>query len=101
VPVLDDSSLSTSFSYDLDTVPTIILADSSGEEIRRFVGFGRNDWRALYAHLAELTGIMPPEINWDEYPESRPGCGSLSVEPAIAARLEAESTGSPLRARHM
>ena len=101
VPVLDDSSLSTSFSYDLDTVPTIILADSSGEEIRRFVGFGRNDWRALYAHLAELSTIMPPEINWDEYPESRPGCGSLSVEPGIAERLEAESTGSPLRAQHM
>ena len=29
-------------------------------------GAGRNDWRALYAHLAELSGIMPPEINWDE-----------------------------------
>ena len=101
VPVLDDSALSTSFSYDLDTVPTVILADKSGEEMRRFVGFGRDDWRALYAHLAELSTILPPEINWDDYPESRPGCGSLSVEPGIAEKLEAESSGSPLRARPM
>src|SRR5271154_146584 len=40
-PMLDDSSLAVSFNYELDTVPTIILADAHGHEHRRFVGFGR------------------------------------------------------------
>ena len=31
----------------------------------------------------------------------RPGCGSKSVEPGIAERLAAESSGSPLRARRI
>ena len=40
VPMLDDSALHTSFAYDIDTVPTIILAKPDGTEVSRFVGFG-------------------------------------------------------------
>jgi peroxiredoxin len=101
VPMLDDSALKVSFAYGLDTVPTIILADSRGVEQRRFVGFGRDDWRETFAELARLSGVEAPSIDWRSYPESRPGCGSKSVEPNIAERLEAEARGDKLTARRI
>ena len=76
VPMLDDSALKVSFAYDLDTVPTIILVDAQGVEARRFIGFGRDDWRDMFTELSRLSGRAAPSINWNEYPESRPGCGS-------------------------
>lgn len=100
-PMLDDSALRVSFAYDLDTVPTVVLAGADGSERRRFVGFGREDWRALFAELAALCGVDAPARDWDAWPESRPGCGSRSVEPGIAERLAAEAEGSPLRARRI
>ena len=101
MPMLDDDALSVSFRYDLDTVPTVILADESGVELRRFIGFGRDDWRSLVGELAGLTALDEADVDWDTYPDSRPGCGSRSVEPGIAERLQAESEGSPLRARRI
>ena len=101
LPMLDDDALAVSFAYDLDTVPAIFLSDGDGNLLRSFVGFGRDDWRQLVAELAGMTSLAEPRIAWDEYPESRPGCGSRSVEPAIAARLAAEAEGSPLRARRI
>src|SRR5260370_9593539 len=71
-PLLDYSALKVSFPYGLDIVPTIILADSRGAELRRFVGFGRDDWREMFAELARLSGIDPPLIDWKSYPQSRP-----------------------------
>jgi hypothetical protein len=101
LPMLDDSALGVSYRYDLDTVPTIILAGREGQELRRFAGFGKQDWQDLFFALGAITDAAPPALNWDEYPESRPGCGSKSVEPGIAERLAAESEGSPLRARRI
>jgi hypothetical protein len=100
-PVLDDSALRVSWAYDLDTVPTLVLTDGAGSIRRRFVGFGRQDWRDLLEDLARLTGLEPPGIDAAAYPESRPGCGSRSVEPGTAERLAAEAAGSPLRARRI
>jgi peroxiredoxin len=101
LPLLDDSALHVSYAYDLDTVPTIILAGRDGHERRRFVGFGKDDWQDLLFALAAISDRPVPAIDWDEYPESRPGCGSKSVEPGIAERLAAEASGSPLRARRI
>ncbi len=101
LPMLDDSELGVSFRYDLDTVPTVLLADADGEELRRFVGFGRDDWRSLYAQLGELSGAAAPPVEWSDYPESEPGCGARNVEPGIAERLAAIAEGSPLRARRI
>jgi hypothetical protein len=97
VPMLDDDVLGVSFAYDLDTVPAVFLVDGDGVELRSFIGFGRDDWRELIDELATMTGLAVPAIEWGEYPESRPGCGSRSVEPVVAERLAAEA--SPLRAR--
>lgn len=100
-PMLDDSRLHVSYRYDLDTVPTVILADGAGVELERFVGFGKGDWQALYQRLISLTLSPAPVVDWGAYPESRPGCGSKSVEPGVAERLEAELEGSPIRARRI
>jgi peroxiredoxin len=101
VPTLDDSALKVSFDYGLDTVPTIILADANGHESRRFVGFGRDDWREMFSELSRLSGRPSPAIDWNSYPESRPGCGSKSVEPGIAELLEAAARGDKLTARRI
>ncbi len=100
-PMLDDSTLKVSFAYDIETVPTVILADHAGKELRRFVGFDKGEWHELFARLAAVSGRPIPVVDWDAYPESRPGCGSKSVEPGIAERLQAEAEGSPLRARRV
>lgn len=101
LPMLDDSALYVSYAYDVEVVPTIVLADSRGNEVRRFIGFGKEDWQALYCELARLTGLPEPELNWSAYPDSRPGCGSKSVEPGTAERLAAEAVDSPIRARRI
>ncbi len=100
-PMLDDSALQVSYRYDLDTVPTIILADAEGNELERFIGFGKADWQALFTRLITVTRSPAPVIDWSAYPEMRPGCGSKSVEPGIAERLAAEAEGSPIRARRI
>jgi len=99
--MLDDSKLHVSYRYDLDTVPTVILAGPEGEELEHFVGFGRDDWQKLFHRLITLTLAPPPVVDWALYPEWRPGCGSKSVEPGIAESLAAEMEGSPLRARRI
>jgi thiol-disulfide isomerase/thioredoxin len=100
-PMLDDSALKISFKLDIETVPTIILTDDAGRELRRFIGFGREDWRDLWTEIAKLADKSAPPVDWASYPESRPGCGSKSVEPGIAEGLQAEAEGSPIRARRI
>ncbi len=100
-PMLDDSALKVSFVYDLDTVPTIILAAPDGSEMRRFVGFDKTDWQEMIAEMAQLSHSRAPAIDWSKYPQQRPGCGSKSVEPEIAERMEAEARGEKLTARQI
>ncbi|MBA4181472.1 MAG: thiol-disulfide oxidoreductase [Anaerolinea sp.] len=100
-PMLDDSRLHVSYRYDLDTVPTVILAGRDGDELDRFVGFAKADWQALFERLITVTLSPAPVIDWGAYPEMRPGCGSKSVEPGIAERLAAEMEDSPIRARRI
>ena len=101
LPLLDDSELAVSYRYELETVPTVILADGDGGEVERFIGFGREDWRKLYDRLGDLADADAGDVDWERYPISQPGCGSRSVEPGIAERLAAEAEGSPLRARRI
>jgi hypothetical protein len=101
VPLLDDSALQVSYNYSIEIVPTVVLADATGAELRRFEGFGKADWQSLCSELARMAGGGAPQIDWNGYPASRPGCGSKSVAPGIAERLAAEACGSPLRARQI
>ena len=96
VPVLDDSTLKVSFAYDIETVPTLVLADGDGQELSRLEGFVKEDWQALDARLADLAGTASAAVDWSELPDWRPGCGSLSVDPLIADRLRAGSGKQPV-----
>ena len=94
MPILNDSTLKVSFAYDVETVPLIVLANADGKELDRLIGFDRNEWSTFFNnHLPDTN------IQWDEYPEWRPGCGSLTQDPVIGERLRAEAENSPLRAR--
>ena len=96
VPLLDDSALKASFAYDVEVVPLLIAADAEGREQDRLAGFDKGEWQAFFQRHAPAIGV-----NWDEYPDWRPGCGSLTQDPAIAERLRAAAENSPLRARRI
>jgi thiol-disulfide isomerase/thioredoxin len=99
--MLDDSDLKISYAYNVEIVPTIVLADARGAELKRFEGFGKSDWQSVLSRAAHLAAGPEPQIDWSHYPDSRPGCGSKSVEPGVAERLAAEASGSRLRARQI
>ena len=101
VRVLDDSALRTSFAYDVESVPTLVLADPDGKEQLRTAGLLREDWRGVTEALARASERTPPDLDWSSVPEFRAGCGSRSVEPGVAERLAAEAEGSPIRARRV
>ncbi|MBI5876940.1 MAG: TlpA family protein disulfide reductase [Chloroflexi bacterium] len=100
-PMLDDSALRVSYVYAVEIIPTLVLADGEGREQGRLVGYRKDEWQALFAAAARLAGRDGPAIDWDAYPDWRPGCGSRTLEPGIAERLQAESANGPLRARRI
>ena len=101
LPILDDSSLKVSFAWNIDIVPTLHVVDAGGRSRHRCVGFAREEWRQAMGDLAGAADAPEPQVDWPVYPALRPGCGSLSADPSIAARLQAESENSPLRARRI
>jgi thiol-disulfide isomerase/thioredoxin len=100
MPVLDDSALEVSFAWQVEAVPTVVLLDGEGRGRREVVGFAKADWQALWREL-DPAGADRPAIDWDAYPDWRPGCGSRSADPLVAERLAARAAGSPLRSRRI
>ncbi len=94
-PLLDDDALHVSFNNDIEIVPTLLVVDEAGTVTSRLEGFVRDEWQALLNK--ELDA--PLELDWSALPEWSPGCGSLSLDPVHNARLQAEASSSPLRAR--
>jgi hypothetical protein len=90
VDVRDDTALEMSWRYDIEIVPTALRVEN-GVETQRAVGWQRAEWEAL-------TGVanLAPDL-----PAWRPGCGSLSVDPARAAELAVRFGGERLRARRV
>lgn len=72
-----DSTLEQSFRLKTEFVPTLIRVEK-GEESERTYGWHREDWQ-------RLTGL--PELGAD-LPLMRPGCGSKTLDPGTAERLE-------------
>jgi hypothetical protein len=88
--VVDDTRLEVSWSLELDTVPTLVRVEA-GAERERTVGWSRTAWE-------QLTGVagLGPSL-----PEMRPGCGSRTVDPAIADELRVRFAGDVLRSRRV
>lgn len=99
--ILDDSALKVSFDTDIETVPTLLLTDAKGETETELVGFVRDEWQPMVEDTLNRIGGGQCNLEWSALPEWRPGCGSLSVDPAHADRLRAEADNSPIRARRI
>ena len=87
---LHDADLAFSWHNDIETVPTLLRV-ADGNEADRIVGWERNEWEAF-------TGLDSLGVG---LPAHRPGCGSLSVDPAHADALEARFGSSGLSARRV
>ncbi len=83
-----DADLSISWHHDIETVPTLIRVEN-GHEVERTVGWSRDEWR-------RLTGVT---TLGDDLPATRPGCGSMSVDPDLVDGLRAKFSGSPVISR--
>jgi hypothetical protein len=89
-PRIDDGELVMSWHHHIQTVPTLLRVEN-GVEVARTEGWSRSDWEQL-AELRPLGTGLPPH---------RPGCGSLSVDPALADGLRARFEGGRLAARRI
>jgi len=90
-----DPDLELSIRFDPDAVPTVVLLDG-GREQARTEGLDRQ-------RLAELARRADVVLELDGLPERRPGCASITRDPAVAARLAAARARSEgrLRAREV
>ena len=86
-----DVDLEVSARFDPEAVPTVLLLDG-GEERGRVEGLQRE-------RLAELAGRAGAELALDGLPELRPGCASLTRDPAVAATLAARRARAEGRLR--
>ncbi len=87
---LDDTDLDVSYRLGVDTVPTLVRV-RDGREVDRIVGWERDAWQRFLG-VDELGAGLP---DW------RPGCGSLSVDPARAGALEVRYKAGALRSRRV
>jgi hypothetical protein len=87
---IDDRDLVVSWHHRIETVPTLLKIEN-GIEVARIVGWSRTDWEAL-AGVSSLGAGLPAH---------RPGCGSRSVEPAIADALRVRFESDRLRSRRI
>ncbi|MBW2424772.1 MAG: thioredoxin [Deltaproteobacteria bacterium] len=87
---VDDRDLRVSWHHEIEAVPTLLRVDWN-EEVERAIGWHRGEWEAL-------TGV---EGLGKDLPESRPGCGSLSVDPTVAPKLAIRFSGSKLHSRRV
>ncbi len=99
--LLDDSALKVSFGAEIETVPTLRVIGGDGVADAELVGFVREEWQAMVGDLRRLHDTDECALDWAALPKWRPGCGSLSVDPAHADRLQAEADNRPIRARVM
>jgi hypothetical protein len=90
LPVRDDRDLTVSYTWDIETVPTLLRV-REGAEVERIFGWDRDRWRVF---------LDRPDLGAD-LPEWRPGCGSLSVDPVRSDELRVRFSASGLRSRRV
>ncbi len=102
-PQLDDSACTVSANYEIEVVPTLVLANPNGTVRMAFEGWARHDFDALVALAAAQLAVPLPAIihDTDGVPETRPGCGSRTFDPAVARGLEARRAKTMLAARRI
>lgn len=86
----DDTSLDVSFALDLETVPTLLRVED-GAVTERTEGWERGRWEALTGRQGLGDGL----------PDWRPGCGSRTLEVAIAGERETREGERDLASRRI
>ncbi len=74
--IIFDESLEHSFGLEIEFVPTLIRV-VDGVEVERTYGWHREDWQRISGQR-DLGNALPA---------SRPGCGSMTLEPGVAESL--------------
>jgi hypothetical protein len=87
---VDDTGLSASWHYQIEAVPTLLRVEG-GVVKERVLGWHRGEWEALCG----VSGLGP------DLPETRPGCGSLSVDPDREVELAVRFGATTLRSRRV
>jgi hypothetical protein len=90
VAAVDETSLERSWHHGIEFVPTLLRVEN-GAEAARAIGWHRGEWE----ELSGVRGLGP------NLPETRPGCGSMSVDPNLEPELRVRFSGSKLRARRV
>jgi hypothetical protein len=90
VKVVDDTDLEVSFALDVETVPTLLRVEG-GAISARTEGWLRSDWESLTGRAPLGSGL----------PEYRPGCGSRTLDPDVAAARDAAAGATRLRSRRI
>ena len=85
---VSDASLESSYRLKIEIVPALIRFEN-GEETSRSIGWVRKEWSQLFKE--PMFG--------EHLPESRPGCGSLTVIPGVKETLDARFGDLPLNSR--
>ena len=88
--VVDDRDLDLSWRLRIDTVPTLVRM-AGGAEVGRVEGWQRGLWEDFVGAAPLGTGL----------PEYRPGCGSLTADPARAEELAVRHGAGRLRSRRV
>ena len=101
MPVLDDGDCRVSFEWDFEIVPAVFWTDGEGRVGTRFEGFVRSEWQGLEQQIGAELDLGSSVVNWPDYPEWRPGCGSKHLDPEVNERLRATASDSPIRARRI
>jgi hypothetical protein len=86
----DDAGLELSYRLGVETVPTLIRV-RDGKEEQRAVGWSRRQWETIAERAGFGAGL----------PESRPGCGSRTLDPGVADELAVRFEGHRLRSRRV
>lgn len=87
----DDAGLAQSYSWGIETVPTLLRLSDDGSEVARVVGWSRQQWE-------EFTGVDGLGYGLPDY---RPGCGSKTLDPGVADELDVRFQGSRMRSRRV
>lgn len=99
MPVLDDSGCETSFAWDFEVVPAVYLINADGRIEKMYEGFVRSEWQDVSEAMAQQLDATAADLDWNDLPEWRPGCGSKHLDPDLYDKLRAAASGEQIHAR--
>ncbi len=86
--VQKDNDLKMSYHHRIETVPTVIKLEKNSETAR-LIGWDKQEWKKFFSFSEEDY----------ELPETKPGCGSKSVERGVYEKLAVKFGGIEFNSR--